>query len=316
MQKIGASTASANPLGEFTEGNPGAGVPATLLKASWLNAIQRELVHLVEGAGLTLDAADDYQILKAIQAIQTIAGTWLKLSGKPTTVAGFGITDAFTKTETTSAIQQRVAELVASSPAALDTLKELAAALGNDSDFATTMANALAGKANKATTLGGYGIGDVYTKPEIDQKVGQATESNKGTSRFGTSTEQLAGLLTTVMSNPAGVLALLTAWFPRRTFAYRDYIRIPDVPGGLIIQWGRDSNATAGPITVTLPAGFPASKWLEISTPILGSPSGWDVSQSAGGTSLSQSIFYRRSGNGTTTNALSNFDIFWVSLGF
>ncbi len=160
MQKIGASTVSANALGEFTEGNPGAGVAATLLKAAWLNAVQRELVHLVEGAGLTLDAADDSQVFKAIQTIQANANTWLKLSGKPTTVAGFGITDAFTKAETTSAIQQRIADLVASSPAALDTLKELADALGNDPNFATTMTNALAGKASKATTLGGYGITD------------------------------------------------------------------------------------------------------------------------------------------------------------
>lgn len=151
MQKIGASTASANALGEFTEGNPGAGVAATLLKAAWLNAIQRELVHLVEGAGLTLDSADDSQILKAIQAIQVNASTWLKLSGKPTTIAGFGITDAFTKVETTTAIQQRIADLVASSPAALDTLKELADALGNDPNFATTMTNALAGKASIAS---------------------------------------------------------------------------------------------------------------------------------------------------------------------
>ncbi|NBF12840.1 hypothetical protein [Pseudomonas sp. Fl4BN1] len=170
MQKIGASTASANASGEFTEGNPGAGVAATLLKAAWLNAIQRELVQLVEGAGLTLDAADDSQILKAIQAIQAKANTWLKLSGKPTTVVGFGITDVFTKLETTAAIQQRVADLVASSPAALDTLKELADALGNDPNFAVTMTNALAGKASKATTLAGYGINNAYTRDEANSK--------------------------------------------------------------------------------------------------------------------------------------------------
>ena len=41
-------------------------------------------------------------------------------------------------------IQQYVAAVVDSSPAALDTLKELAAALGNDPNFATTMTNALA----------------------------------------------------------------------------------------------------------------------------------------------------------------------------
>ena len=172
MQKIGESTASANAQGEFTEGNPGSGVAATLLKAAWLNAVQRELVHVVEGAGLTLDAADDSQILKAIQAIQVNANTWLKLGGNPTTIAGFGITDAFTKAETESAIQQRIADLVASSPEALNTLNELAEALGNDPNFATTMTNALASKADRASNLAGYGISDAYTKGEMDAALG------------------------------------------------------------------------------------------------------------------------------------------------
>lgn len=80
----------------------------------------------------------------------------------PTTLAGAGITDAFTKTESNTAIQAAIAALVASSPAALDTLNELAAALGNDPNFASTMLNSLAAKADKAefdtlaTTLSGY----------------------------------------------------------------------------------------------------------------------------------------------------------------
>ena len=47
-------------------------------------------------------------------------------------------------------VAQQLANLVASSPASLDTLNELAAALGNDPNFATTIVNALAGKASKA----------------------------------------------------------------------------------------------------------------------------------------------------------------------
>jgi hypothetical protein len=43
-------------------------------------------------------------------------------------------------------IATAISNLVASSPAALDTLNELATALGNDANFATTMTNALAGK--------------------------------------------------------------------------------------------------------------------------------------------------------------------------
>lgn len=158
MQKIGDSTSTANGAKEFTTGQPGTGVDATVITAEWLNAIQRELVNLVLGGGLTIVPGDDSQVLKAIQAIQTAASTWVKLAGKPTTVGGFGITDAFTKNETTNAIQQAVAALVASSPATLDTLKELADALGNDPNFATTVTNALANKANKATSLTGYGI--------------------------------------------------------------------------------------------------------------------------------------------------------------
>ncbi|MEB2410383.1 phage tail protein [Enterobacter asburiae] len=50
-------------------------------------------------------------------------------------------------------VQDAIAALVASSPAALDTLNELAAALGNDPNFATTMLNALAGKQPLDTTL-------------------------------------------------------------------------------------------------------------------------------------------------------------------
>ncbi|WP_432757338.1 gp53-like domain-containing protein [Escherichia coli] len=46
-----------------------------------------------------------------------------------------------------------IAALVDSSPDALNTLNELAAALGNDPNFATTMTNALAGKQPKDATL-------------------------------------------------------------------------------------------------------------------------------------------------------------------
>jgi len=141
-------------------------VVATLITVEWLNAVQRELVNAIVGAGLTIDPGDDSQLFKAVQAIQAAAFTWAKLSGKPTTISASGITDVFSKTETSTAIQQAVAALVASSPAALDTLKELADALGNDPNFAATVTNALAGKASKSTTLGGYGIGDAYTKTE------------------------------------------------------------------------------------------------------------------------------------------------------
>lgn len=50
-------------------------------------------------------------------------------------------------------VENRLASLVASAPTALDTLDELAAALGDDPNFATTMTTALGNKADKATTI-------------------------------------------------------------------------------------------------------------------------------------------------------------------
>jgi hypothetical protein len=52
------------------------------------------------------------------------------------------------QTDLVNYIAARVAEVVDSSPGALDTLNELAAALGDDPNFATTITNALATKAN------------------------------------------------------------------------------------------------------------------------------------------------------------------------
>lgn len=54
---------------------------------------------------------------------------------------------------------KQLATMLTDAPAALDTLDELAAALGDDANFATTVTNSIATKANSA---------DVYTKTETD----------------------------------------------------------------------------------------------------------------------------------------------------
>lgn len=55
--------------GYFTNGDPGGGIPATTVQAEWLNRVQEELVGVIEGAGDTLDGADNGQLLAAIQAL-------------------------------------------------------------------------------------------------------------------------------------------------------------------------------------------------------------------------------------------------------
>ena len=67
----------------------------------------------------------------------------------PTASAGTNTTQLATTEFVTAAITAAISALVDSSPAALDTLKELATALGNDANFSTTVTNALAAKAAK-----------------------------------------------------------------------------------------------------------------------------------------------------------------------
>lgn len=62
------------------------------------------------------------------------------------TASGDDLETVLATLATTAEVNAAIANLVDSSPAALDTLNELAAALGDDANFATTMTNALAGK--------------------------------------------------------------------------------------------------------------------------------------------------------------------------
>lgn len=74
------------------------------------------------------------------------------LTGTPTAPTAAQGTNN-TQIATTAYVRAAISALVGSSPEALDTLNELAAALGNDPNFATTITNALAGKQPLDTTL-------------------------------------------------------------------------------------------------------------------------------------------------------------------
>ena len=68
------------------------------------------------------------------------------LAGSPTTTTQ-SASDNSTKVATTAYVETAVANLVASAPAALNTLDELAAALNDDASFSTTVTNSIATKA-------------------------------------------------------------------------------------------------------------------------------------------------------------------------
>ncbi|RUR94693.1 hypothetical protein PB16LOC_00990 [Pectobacterium versatile] len=72
MRKINKITNTANSDNEFTDGVVAAGIQPTILPAGWFNVIQRELVAVVEGAGLSLDDNNDKQISEIIGKISSV----------------------------------------------------------------------------------------------------------------------------------------------------------------------------------------------------------------------------------------------------
>lgn len=75
------------------------------------------------------------------------AGDWSTITSKPSDLDGFGLT-----AEVQALIDALGTSILNAPPAALDTLNELAAALGDDPNFAATMTAALAAKADAAAT--------------------------------------------------------------------------------------------------------------------------------------------------------------------
>lgn len=62
-----ASTAPGTP-GFFTDGSPVGGVPATIVPAEWLNAVQQELINVIDAAGGTPTKNAFTQLATAIQS--------------------------------------------------------------------------------------------------------------------------------------------------------------------------------------------------------------------------------------------------------
>ena len=109
-----------------------------------------------------------------------------------TTLTGYGITDAYTKTETDTAVGKKADKattLTGYGIADAYTKTETDTAIGKKADKATTLTGygiadaytktetdtAIGKKADKATTLTGYGITDAYTKTAADAKITAAT---------------------------------------------------------------------------------------------------------------------------------------------
>lgn len=110
----------------------------------------KQMIEAFSTTAFILTLLDDPDAATARATLGAAPTVSPALTGTPTAPTAAGGTNT-TQLATTAFVQAAIAALVASSPAALDTLNELAAALGNDANFAATITNALALKAPAAS---------------------------------------------------------------------------------------------------------------------------------------------------------------------
>ena len=149
-------------------------------------------------------------------------------------------TETYTQTETNTQISTALAGLVDSAPTTLDTLNELAAALGDDPNFATTVTNSIAGK---LSLTGGTLTGNLTIGPK----------SNAQLKIIGDSTGYCEGsvlLQNAYTSNPAArgngtyyySLGNQIEWFSGRPYSSNDQFIISRKTG---ITDGNQGKSTA-----------------------------------------------------------------------
>ncbi len=207
--------------------------------------VQAALTALINGAPATLDTLKE--IAAAINNDPNFSTTInnalaLKaplsspaLTGTPTApTAAQSVNN--TQIATTAFVKSAIAGMVGSAPAALDTLNELAAALGNDPNFATTMLNALAGKQpldNTLTNLSGKDVAGLLTYLGL----GEAAKRD-----VGTGDNQIPDM---------GAFASGSGWFR--------------LPGGYIVQFGTFSGNSTRFISGHFPIPFPNQPMVSVS---------------------------------------------------
>lgn len=255
MLRIGQVEATATQDGKYTDGSVAGGIAATRLRAAAFNAMQEELAHIVESAGLALDINDMTQVLKAIQKLTLSRANPF----------------ADIKSDGAAAISTALTNL------GLDT------ALAGKQAKDDTLTN-LSGK-TVAQLLTYLTLGPIANASDI-----AAGSANKLIDAYG-----------------------LNSYFPSRRFGTSGYIRIPNQPGGLILQWGPIPVIPAGGhVNVNYGFAFPEAYLVVI--PIAGSSSGAAnsvLSGGAGDPKLSFQVFNSLPGvtDGTGTGA-------YIALGF
>lgn len=154
----GNGDVSTSALDNATTSLSDLGVTATATEINYVDGVTSNVQTQIDGKQNPLTAGTDYQTpltagthyqtpLTAGQHYLTPTGDASQLTNLP---AGYTDSDVATYLSNNGydTATNIVASITDSAPATMDTLNELAAALGDDANFATTVTNSLAGKAN------------------------------------------------------------------------------------------------------------------------------------------------------------------------
>jgi hypothetical protein len=195
------------------------------------------------------------------------------LTGSPTAPTALAA-DNSTKIATTAyadrAASNATAALVASAPAALDTLNELAAALGNDASFSTTVTNSIATKAPIASptftgTVSGItktmvGLGNVDNTADSAKPISTATQT-----ALDNKVSTLGG--STIAASVASTIPLVVKGAASRSVALQDWqtsdgtsmLKLTDT--SLALGIGAAANTSGFILLGGAYAGFGAAEW-------------------------------------------------------
>ena len=112
-----------------------------------------------------------------------------------------------------------------------------------------------AGNAAQEFAVAAAATGDsAVNKTQFDAKTGQATETVAGIAEICTNAELLAGASDAVVATPLKLRLGFAA-----SLATNGYISFPTWLGGLIIQWGYNSNIVDVEVPITFPIAFPTA---------------------------------------------------------
>jgi hypothetical protein len=225
------------------------------------------------------------QIITATTTNVAGVSTFTYTSGTRTlnisTADGGSFDAALSNLATETFVNNAVAALVDSSPTTLDTLNELAAALGDDPNYATTITSALGNKVDKINITGAT-VGSATQIPVITYNAqGQITGTTTAALDLSTKVDKInitgstvgsssavpvitynaQGQITSTSTAALGALATLNSvgtaqisgW--EQSLSGTGYLKFP---GGLIFQWTRSGgHSSESDYTQSFPITFP-----------------------------------------------------------